>query len=101
MNVYLENERVHVRLESERHTTALEVIAAFYNAIDFEPVTPVDDYGDEMEIGLPVYLGNDYAVYYLSAYYDGDTHDFIIDDETIDELNRVGGIVLPEYVEEI
>ena len=100
MNVYLEDGRVYVRLESERHATALEVIAAFYNAIDYEPVTPVDDYGDEIEFGVPVYWGNDYAVYYLSAYYDGETHDFILDDETMDELNRVGGIMLPMFVEE-
>ena len=46
---------MYVRLESERHATALEVIAAFYNVIDFEPVTPVDDYGDEIEPGIPVY----------------------------------------------
>ena len=101
MNVYLEDGRVYVRLETECHATALDVITAFYNAIDFDPVTPVDDYGDEIELGVPVCLGNSYAVYYLSAYYDGKTHDFILDDETMDELNRVGGIMLPMFVEEV
>ena len=51
-------------------------------------------FGDLLNEGFPVYLGNSYAQYEFTAYLDGMLWTFYFGPNELDELNRDGSVLL-------